>query len=401
MGKILVNPFFIYIYTFIGVFAVYSLNWSNLYPRLTTSTIVFFIATFIISCLIGIWINKYGIAGYSKISCNSTIRIGTLIVFVILLIEIIYNRAVPLVKILSGQAYNFRDFSFPLLHHLLGTFAPFLATISFHYFLSEKKITSLVYCLLNTVPSILLFHRSVVVIIFLNCIFVFVMSGGLRNFKRMILIFILFLSFIYVFGVAGNLRVQSEIDDGKEFLVTALMNGTEATAQSYDSNIAQNFYWFYLYAASPLANFQNTINKSKGYDLNLYNIGQFLIQEICPDILSKRINSILDKEEFQSPLERVIYFLTVGTIYADSFVYLGWLGPILMFMFISTLVSTYIILIRNSPFYVAGIATLATMMSLSVFSNMVVYTPLSFQLIYPLVLPMAIAFITSFNTHKS
>ena len=387
LKNILVNPFFVYIYSFLGVLAVYSLDWSNLYPRLSLSTSLFFLVTFVISLIIGIWIHNQNLIVYSKIDSYRTIKVGTSLVILILTIEIIYNREIPLVKILAGQEYDFRNFSFPLLPHLLGTLAPFLATISFHSFLSKRRKSLLLFCLLNTAPGILLFHRSVVIIILLNCIFVFILSGGLQNIKKLIILIILFISIMYLFGIAGNVRTKSQIGDGKDFIVTMLMSGTEAKPEAYDSELAQNFYWFYLYAASPLANFQNTINKSKKYDLNFYNINQLLTQEICPDILSKRINTLSGKEEFQSPLERIVYFLTVGTIYADSFVYLGWFGPMLMYVFLSLIILAFIFLLRHNQYFVASLATLSTMVFLSIFSNMVVYTPLSFQLLYPLIVP--------------
>ena len=78
--------------------------------------------------------------------------------------------------------------------------------------------------------------------------------------------------------------------------------------------------------ASPLANFQNTVNKTGKVERDFVG---FIFYENFPQIISKNLGATLNIP--QRDLVRLIPWLTVGTTYAKSISYLGWLGPYLLF----------------------------------------------------------------------
>ena len=100
--------------------------------------------------------------------------------------------------------------------------------------------------------------------------------------------------------------------------------------------------------------------------------------------VGKRVATLFGYDEENSPLARVIDFLTVGTIFADSFVFIGWYGPIIMLMLmIATPLFFLQMCPKNSVFYVQfSICTI--LLVLCTFSNMLVYASLSLMLFYPL-----------------
>ena len=138
--------------------------------------------------------------------------------------------------------------------------------------------------------------------------------------------------------------------------------------------------WAYVYSTSPLANLQNNLNESKSVD---FNIKSFLFNELTPDFISKRLTNLLNVDESKTSLIRS--FLTVGTMYSKSYTTMGWLGMILMYIASIGGVFCYIFLLkRDSNYYVTGIALSCTFVLFSSFSNMIRFSGLSFQLIYPL-----------------
>ena len=174
---------------------------------------------------------------------------------------------------------------------------------------------------------------------------------------------------LFLFGVIGNLR------SGGDYIYIQ----SQATEEFMESSIPKEFYWTYLYVASPLANFQNTVNKSHVED---YDFLGFIFYENLPQIISKNLGASLHLE--QRDLVRIVPWLTVGTTYAKSFSYLGWFGPYLLFLgnLFIYLVVIFFLVPKKSNYHVTTIAVLSVIVLLNIFSNILVVTGISFQLAY-------------------
>lgn len=152
-----------------------------------------------------------------------------------------------------------------------------------------------------------------------------------------------------------------------------------------ESSIPKEFFWFYLYASSPLANLQNNIDNIRHNNIDVINFFEFFNNEILPDFISKRINELLN-------LEKATFVLidpnfNVSTVYTGSFFYLSWLGLIFMAIFILGFPLVYMsILSKKNLLNVSGIAILNTLYIFLIFDNMFSFSGLSFQLIYPLLM---------------
>ncbi|NJL10558.1 MAG: hypothetical protein HC908_11380 [Calothrix sp. SM1_7_51] len=140
-----------------------------------------------------------------------------------------------------------------------------------------------------------------------------------------------------------------------------------------------------MYASSPLANLQTNISDVRHENINLLSFFQFFNNEIIPDFISKRINSVFELEKGINLL--IDPNITTCTVYAGSYFYLSWYGLYLMGIFILVFPLIYIKLLpKNSLLNITGIAILNTLYLFFIFDNMFYFSGLSFQLIYPLIL---------------
>lgn len=125
----------------------------------------------------------------------------------------------------------------------------------------------------------------------------------------------------------------------------------------------------------------NVYNKKP--TITVENFKKFIANEVTMDFISKRIF----KSNYKSKREILLIapHLTVGTFYSGAFFYLGWLGMVIMFLFLMLICYAYInILSNDNPFRIVGIAMLCNLVALCAFSNMITFSGMTFQLFYPI-----------------
>lgn len=370
MFKLLKNPFYIYVLGFTLTFLVYSLDWSNIYPDLTTEIKIFFSIAFIISIFFGVMIDKVRLIVKTP-SHTKTIIIARsfYILYVLYFLEFLVEKDVPLfAKLIGRPGVGYMEFGIPLLHGVLISFNSFLIAHSFTTYMSTRNRKVLLYNLLLYLPALLFISRSIMVLGVLTSLFIYLHFVGRVKILNKVKLGILTLFGLFLFGVIGNLR------SGGEYIYTQ----SQATEDFMESSIPKEFYWTYLYTASPLANFQNTVNKKH---IENYNFSGFIFYENLPKIISKNLGGPLGIEERN--LVRIVPWLTVGTTYAKSFTYLGWYGPYLLFFSNLFIYLIVIFLVpRKSSYHITTISILSVIVLLNIFSNMLVVTGISFQLVY-------------------
>lgn len=377
MIKILKNPFYIYILSFLIVFSLYSLGWSNMYPKLGFTLILFFLITFGISALFGLAIDKLKVIGYSEISPTKGKReiIYLSIIIVGVIVEILYEGGSPLLSAIKGeQGMDYRDFGIKTFHVILVSFNSYLIVYMFHLFLSNRKKKYLIFYLLTFVPPLLIFSRGMIIIGLASSFVVFVSSLKSKiTIKQMIIILGLLMVSMYYFGVLGNIRLMNS---DKNYLLKI----SKASGAFYESKVPKEFYWTYLYGASPLANFQKNIDQTENAD---YNFLELIVSEIFPDMISKRIASIFEFEE--QNIYKIANWLTVGTLFSKSYSYAMWFGPIILYIYSVFFIILIIGLVpKKSRYHTTAMAILSTIIFMNTFDNMFVFSGLILQLIYPI-----------------
>lgn len=380
MTKLLANPFFVYIISFAIVIAIYSLGWSTFYPTLSWPVLGFFIATFIASFIFGVITHVFKKIEYRKIAWSNTTSLYLFLVWAGYALEFVYNKGIPLQMLLQGVTYDYTLFGIPTFHVFLVTFSSFLSVFIFHQLCSEFTAKRVFYYLMSILPPILIINRGMIIIILTSCLFVFLLSLRSIGAKTILGIVLSILVVFYLFGIMGNLRQTR----GKSTSSEIIINNSHASDSFRKSSIPHPYIWSYLYISSPLANLQNTINNAS---VSTGSLGGFINFELLPDFISKRTAKIFELERRFPILVRG--WLTVATLYAPSYMYLGWTGIVLMFCFYLATTFTYIfVLKKSSKYYVTGLAILNTLVLFNTFDNMYYFSGVNLQLVYPLILSM-------------
>ncbi len=371
MMKLLKNPMFIYVLGFVITFLVYTLDWSAIYPQLTVGMKLFFSITFIFFIFFGFLIDRLKLI---KKTLSQTglplIKMCFYLLFILYAIEFLIEKDIPFLSKLMGRSgVGYMEFGVPLLHGILISFNSFLIAHTFTTYMSTKNTKILRYYILLYLPALLFISRSIMVLGLLTTLFIYLHFVDRVRLKSKILLSILIFVGLYLFGVIGNLR------SGGEYIYTQ----SQATEEFMESSIPKEFYWTYLYAASPLANFQYTVNRRYVTD---YDLLGFVFYENLPQIISKNLGGPLHIE--QRDLVRIVPWLTVGTTYAKSYSYLGWAGPYLLFFgnLLVYLTIIFFLVPTRSSYHITVIAILSVIVLMNIFSNMLIVTGISFQIVY-------------------
>jgi len=349
MFKLLKNPFLIYVLGFSFAFLVYTFEWSEIYPDLTWDVKLFFLITFLGFLFMGLLTKSLKLIARSPANTKlSLIRKCTLIVALLYLFEFLVEKDIPLVaKLVGREGVAYREFGIPLLHGILISFNSFLIAHSFASYMSQKNKRILRLYFLLYIPALLILNRSIIVFGMITSLFIFLQYVDKVNFKTQ-------LKLLYIY-------TQSKVKE--DFM---------------ESYIPKEYYWTYLYVGSPLANFQNTVNKKL---VDEFDFKGFFFYENLPKVISKNLGEPLGIEK--KDLIRIVPWLTVGTAYARSYSYLKWGGPYLLFLSNILIYMFFIFLVpKRSSYHITMISVLSVIILLNIFTNMLVVAGVSFQIIY-------------------
>ena len=377
----MVNPYYIYILTFLFSMLVYQLGWSTLFPSLKFPLILFLILSIFASFILGFYFQIKRIIEFRPIGYNK--RIPTVFYFISILwiLSFIYNRGVPLLLVLRGAEYNYTEFGIPTLHVFVVTFTSFFSCYLFHVYISTKKRKVLIYFLLTMIFPVLLFNRGMLMINIVSCIFIYLQYIKRLSFRKTLPLAFFLILVLYGFGVLGNIRQARPGDD--KYSSKPILSIAEADQDFIESKIPSEFIWSYLYISSPIGNLQHNIDVKNTLDFSPKTLILFLNNEFLFDFISKRINSIFGVT--REHCLRFADFLTVGSTYSNSYIYLGWIGILIMGIFILFFPLVYLSLLKKkNVLYVTGTSILGSLYLFLIFDNMFAFTGLSFQLVYPL-----------------
>jgi hypothetical protein len=373
--KILFNPNFIYIISFLIPFLFYSLQWSTLYPSLGVNLLSFYLFTFLICLMVGLLVSHVNPFRYKPVGESAGNISIVLITYFLYALEALYSRTIPLLALVRNTfAYTEDSFGIPVIHTFLVSFNTFYAIYLFHQYISTKKVRLLWLFLIFVFPFILLVYRSSILSVLLGALMVYLLEKTSVSMKVVLRSVVGVLLVFFMFGYLGNLR-SGQGD------ATYIPRASGATDKFLNSAIPKEFYWSYLYVASPVANLQNNINAVRvpegGYK-------DLVLNEFLPAFITKFIAAPAPKQ-----FNQINPFLNVGTIYVYSFSFLRWQGVLLLFFYFLAIINVYYYLIQKSDtFKVTGMAILFNMIVFANFHNTIAYSAASIQLIYPVIFSM-------------
>ncbi|WML54774.1 O-antigen polymerase [Neobacillus sp. PS3-12] len=385
----LINPYYIYVFSFLGVLAAYLLGWSNLFPPLGSSLLLFLVCSILVALFIGRSFAKRKIITFNNVEYKDNVNWITYAILIGYGIEILYFRNFPLLAVFSKSTMSYTDFGIPTFHVFLVTFNSFFSIYLFQLILSvkENRKKLIILFVLNLVPSLLILNRGMLIIILMSCVFVYLIKYQSKiTIRKIAGLLVLAIIGLYLFGMVGNMRVNKTYQtQTSRFDNSMFLQIGGATKDFKESLIPKEFFWTYIYAASPIANLQETIDKYEmNKDISLTDSFKFTTTQILPDFISKRIVKLYDFT-VPNPLQ-IAPELNVSTAFAQPYVIMGWVGISFFAIFAFMFSFFYILLLKriNSEYFVVGVAILNSIFVFNTFSNMFAFTGLSFQLVYPI-----------------
>ncbi|WP_299685995.1 O-antigen polymerase [uncultured Vibrio sp.] len=380
----LINPFVVYAFSFFLVILTYSLGWSWLLPELSTGLYVFLsVSIFNAVILYCITKNKTYALRETEYQPPNFSRVSNFVFFtllILLLLNFIYVGAIPLFAKLSGFNIDYTDFGIPVVYVIYATAATVFSTVFFDFYLVTGKRKYLLFAFVLVFSFILIFNRGAVIICLAQFFTVYLLRRGLRL-KQIIITSVIGLVILFSFGLAGNLRENHDnvaIDSvTSDFILT--LGG--ASDEFISSAIPKEFFWGYLYIATPLANLQNNIDMKNDFDqYDSDSVIFYVLNELLPDTISNRINDIYGVSNVDNM--RIATSFTVGTLYGKSYMYLGWLG-IIVTNIVFFIILFFSILVTTRPSYtVAPYAVVCVFALFAIFTNVIAFTGISFQLFW-------------------
>jgi len=374
------NPFFVYILGFLFVLIIYSLGWSDMYPALKWQINLFLFIGFIPYFFLGFILEKKKRNEFRLISTSHKNAFIVALLFFGYILEYLYGGGVPLIQTIRG-GYSYKEFSgIPTFHVVLSTFNLFYSIYLFHQYSSIRSKKTLFYFIITVIFNLLVLNRGAIMITLIACFFTYLMKLKKLRVIKLITIPGFVLLVIYLFGIIGNVRYSASQDD-KSFILR--IGG--ASDKFIESSIPPEYYWGYLYIATPIGNLQNIIVNSD-IEFSFSKLPYFLATEPLPDFIAKRTGSLfepampVDGERFL-----VSSALNAPTVYFRSFLLLGWTGIWLMYSYSALVMLLYPFLLKkSSKYYVSGWVCLCAIILLNVFSNM--WQATGTVLLWPLIL---------------
>jgi hypothetical protein len=378
------NPFFVYVICFSVPLFLYLLDWSYLYPTLTFDLVAFLCGTFIISILIGLYVNKKHALQYKGVVKTFSVTKVLIALTIGNMIDFAYEGRIPLFSIINMVTQeNYGSFGVPSFAVLVSTLGSFTTTYLFYAYLVTKEKKYLYGSLYMFIFPILIFSRGIILLNLSNMLFVYLFTIQKNKAKIYLRLTMLMLAVLLVFGYAGNLRTSNQLskDDFSSSRKIMLELG-KAKPAFVNTSIPPEFFWSYIYISSPLANLQENVNR---YNVNysMKSVLTYLNYNLIFDSISNRLGEVLNLNKLDN--NQIAPYLTVGTIYSGSYSGLGWVGMTITFCFLMAVAFFYVAVLKpDNPYYTVGLSILNTIMLFNLFDNMISFTALSLQLVYPL-----------------
>ena len=367
------NPFFVYVIGWSIVLIVYTLDWSDLYPKLETNLIAFLVSTFIICFFFGFKLIdkcKFYKLKNAEIDYYDKIVKYEKIVWLLFILNCIFSRSVPLFSYIFhiGDMGAYKNFAIPILHTIIINVNSLLFLISSYcYFCVEKRNNKFLKLLLvSMLIPLLTFNRAELLFMLFGFFICFIIVKF--NFKILIQLFIYFIAIMYAFGFLGNLRC----DDLSGKYIEAV---GEANNNFYKSAVPNEFFWGYIYMSAQIANTQKTINLKKTDDSDFAGL---MLECVTPQLISKHL---IDKRSDASHY-RVKEVLTAESIYLTPYMLYGYTGMWIVFISMMLCFITSLSVVRyNSIVRIPLVCLLSTMSFFSIFTNTLVFSAFVPQLI--------------------
>lgn len=362
----MLNPFYLSTIAYLIAILVFSLKWSGYYQNLKIDTYLFLAFNILASSIIGFALrNKLE---FKKLNEKDK-KIKKLIIFIFLgyLANFFYSQEIPLINIIFGTGSYYKDIKMiPAFFPVLMAVNIFTIIYTFYHYVSFKNKKYLYAVLFLLLPIIMCNARGILIMTLIPCFLLFYAAKESRfNAKRVFKIIGIALISFYIFGYAGNIRASEMQMKGFSSGNELIMFLGDANDEFRESIIPPEFFWVYLYIASPIANFNSIINNSHDEG----KIEEFVIYNFFPQSFQKYIltGDTIDPKEYL-----VVDTFNVSTAYAVPYKQFGWLGVFLYQLVYYLLFGICFFMLQESRYKIVFLTLYSTVALLSLFYNMLI-----------------------------
>lgn len=388
LGKI-ANPFTVFAVIWTISLSIYLLEWSDVFPKISTALFVFLFSAIVIMAILGVVLYKLGFVKYIEVNANRIGYVNKLFIFNLFcwFLNFVYSGGIPLLSILRGADIDIHEFGIPTFKVFTLSFNSYLCVYLFHHYLSTNKYRYLLGYAVNIMFFVFIFSRGLIMMTIVSTFFLWLLKKDSIDLKKIVGIIAMFLVIVFLFGLAGNIRtakVQTMVDGiEREYGSDMILDIGKATEDFRSNMVPNEFFWGFLYIASPISNLQYNLSESKP-ELSVKNAAAFVSNEMTYDFISKRMDDLFNIPKVeQYPL--IVPQLSVCTTFTGSFIYFGWPGLIIFLGFLAFLpLVCFVISGKNSPALPEILCILASIYFFSFFDNMFIYSGLGLQIVYPI-----------------
>lgn len=364
-ARMAVAPMVGYVVAFIAALVTYSVGWSAAYPPLSWQLLAFIGAT-CAACLCialpSLMLRARARAPSASWWTARKMRCTVAVIYVLTALECLHAGGIPLVQLLTGADYDYREFGIPTLHVVLFGVYNFLAVHFFALFLRGGDRRFFRACIGLLLLNLLIVNRGAVVQSLLAVAVLFVVRRRV-NLRTAALLLVSLGAGIYLFGAVGDSRmVAMGLDPDQSITVIG-----DATDRYPAATLGSGPFWVYLYSSSPLANWQ--LNISMGGAANA-PWGTFLALEVLPDFVAKRL---VPEEVFELSPHLIVDALTVTTAYGRAYFLWGWVGSAVVFCLLLAYYAAARWIFRGSEYFDSALATMTAGAALMAYYNMLTF----------------------------
>lgn len=376
-GIVPTNPFSIYCVSWILVLLTYGLNWSNIFPELSVELLLFLLLTSIIAYFVSVLCRArcYIDLGIIKSRYRQPSLRMLFILELVLTILLLFEFAVcgvPIRNYILHLAANsdYMSFGLPVVNVVVvnGFSVVFLLAFVIRFIYPEKKKQLRWAFIMPALSPLLCMQRGILLNMIAAATMLYFFQTK-NKIKKVALLSVFGCAILFLFGYIGQVRMQ-----GKDDLILEIGG---AKREFIKGDVPHEFFWPYLYIASPLANLQSELNKENDSDSDLKGVRAFVLSNIVPQFISKYFSKKVPTYKYDvSPP------LVVGSTYYVPYYQLGWIGVMLMFVYMMIFFRLSLFIVpKQSIMFPVLLAVLSNMSLFSIFDNMVAYSGMFPQLI--------------------
>lgn len=363
----MLNPFYNLAFSLAFVLFCFSLKWSYYFSSLGSEIWFFLFSLFFLSLFLGRCLKKETVFLPLKDQDISFKKLY-LAIIILFILDFVYMKQIPLINAIFNNGTYYKDLEhIPIVYPLITSASVFLIVFYFYQYISFKKKNYLAYSLILFIPFILNIGRGLVVIALLPCFLIYLSQLDFKkSYKKIVRLFLITLLLSILFGKLGNVRSSERIKNKTDDLNSIILQAGEATEEFKKSILPAELFWIYLYTASPIANFDNIVDKRNIIDYS--TLGEFVVYNFMPQSLQKRLLGEFKKNTNYL----VVDTFNVSTMFALPYFQYGWWG-LCMFLLIYFLffIFSYII-VKGSNYKVVFLAFFSSSFILGWFSNALV-----------------------------